>query len=169
MDSSRDFIYCQHDIPKQKWRYGFRSSAATGCGWIATYNALLILGKKIAPEKLIRFYERQFPFVNGNTGTFLFSPLIFFKRHGYDVRCTAIPSHFDRLVEDSDVCIMYYWWREKWKFGAHFVALHKTDRGIIGYNTYRTTKGPDYYGNSLGEFLKKRKYFAAVLFGIQKR
>lgn len=169
MDSSRDFIYCQHDIPKQKWRYGFRSSAATGCGWIATYNALLILGKKIAPEKLIRFYERQFPFVNGNTGTFLFSPLIFFKRHGYDVRCTAISSHFDRLVEDSDVCIMYYWWREKWKFGAHFVALHKTDRGIIGYNTYRTSKGPDYYGNSLGEFLKKRKYFAAVLFGIQKR
>ena len=83
MDSSREFIYCQHDIPKQKWRYGFRSSAATGCGWIATYNALLILGKKIAPEKLIRFYERQFPFVNGNTGTFLFSPLIFFKRHGF--------------------------------------------------------------------------------------
>ena len=169
MDSSREFIYCQHDIPKQKWRYGFRSSAATGCGWIATYNALLILGKKIAPEKLIRFYERQFPFVNGNTGTFLFSPLIFFKRHGYDVRCTAIPSHFDRLVEDSNVCIMYYWWREKWKFGAHFVALHKTDRGIIGYNTYRTSKGPDYYGNSLGEFLKKRKYFAAVLFGVQKK
>ena len=165
----QEFIYCQRDIPKNKWRYGFRSSAATGCGWIATYNALLVLGKYIVPEKLIRFYERQFPLVNGNTGTFLFSPLIFFKRHGYGVKCTAIRTHFDRMVKESDVCILYYWWRNKWKFGAHFIALHKTDSGIIGYNTYRNSKGPDSYGDSLAVFMKKKKYFGAVLFGIQKK
>lgn len=162
-----EFIYCQRDIPKNKWRYGFRSSAATGCGWIATYNALLVLGKYVAPEKLIKFYEWQLPFINGNTGTFLFSPASFFKRHGYEVKCTAIPSHFDLLVEESDVCILYFWWRRKWKMGAHFVALHKTDRGIVGYNTYRSSKGPDRYGNSLQEFLKKKKYFGAVLMGIK--
>ena len=167
MDSTKEFICCQRDIPKNQWRYGFRASAVTGCGWIATYNALLILGKYIAPEKLICFYERQFPLINGNTGTFLFSPWIFFKRHGYAVKCTIMRSHVDDLVDDSDVCIMYYWWREKWKFGAHFVALHKTDRGVIGYNTYRSSKVPDDYGDSLEAFLKKRKYFGAVLFGIQ--
>lgn len=165
----QEFIYCQRDIPKDKWRYGFRSSAATGCGWIATYNALLILGKRITPEKLIRFFERQLPLINGNTGTFLFAPAIFFWRYGYKVKCTAIPSHFDKMVEDSDVCILYFWWRRKWKFGAHFVALHKTDKGIIGYNTYRTSKGPDHYGDSLQAFLKKRKYFGAVLLGIKKK
>lgn len=169
MDSVKDFIYCQRNIPKEKWRYGFRSSAVTGCGWIATYNALLLLGKHVAPEKLIRFYERQFPLVNGNTGTFLFSPAIFFKRHGYSVKITAIPTHFDKVVEDSDVCILYYWWREKWKFGAHFVALHKTDKGIIGYNTYRNSKGPDNYGESLELFMMKKRYFGGVLFGIQKK
>lgn len=169
MEKLKEFIYCQNDIPKSKWRYGFRSSAVTGCGWIATYNALLVLGKYIAPEKIIRFYERQFPLINGNTGTFLFSPFIFFKRHGYDVKCTALFSHFDKIVEDSEVCILYYWWREKWKFGAHFVALHKTDQEVVGYNTYRTSKGPDKYGNSLEKFLKKRKYFGAVLFGIRKK
>ena len=164
-----DFIYCQRDIPKEKWRYGFRSSAVTGCGWIATYNALLILGKQIAPEKLIRFYERQFPLINGNMGTFLFSPFIFFKRHGYKVRCTVLPSHFDKVVDDAEVCVLYYWWRNKCKFGAHFVALHKTDKGIIGYNTFRTSKGPDFYGKSLETFMKNRKYFCGVLFGIQKK
>lgn len=101
----QDFIYCQRDIPKEKWRYGFRSSAATGCGWIATYNALLLLGWYIAPEKLIRFYERQLPLIHGNTGTTILAPAIFFKRHGYEVKCTAIRSRFDEMVQESDVCI----------------------------------------------------------------
>lgn len=164
----KDFIYCQHDIPKDKWRYGFRSSAATGCGWIATYNALLLLDKKPIPEKLIRFYEHQLPLIHGNTGTFLFAPAVFFQRHGYKVKCTAMLSHFDALVEESDACILYFWWHRKWKLGAHFVALHKTDKGIIGYNTYRNSKHADLYGESLKEFIKKKKYFGAVLIGIKK-
>ena len=54
-----ELIYCQRDIPQNRWRYGFRASAATGCGWIATYNALRLLGVHAEPEELIRFYERQ--------------------------------------------------------------------------------------------------------------
>ena len=38
-----DLIYNQHQIPREQWRYGLRSSAAVGCGWIATYNALRLL------------------------------------------------------------------------------------------------------------------------------
>lgn len=165
----KDFIYCQHDIPKDKWRYGFRTSVATGCGWIATYNALLILGKYVAPEKLIKYYEYQLPLIHGNAGTTIFAPAIFFKRHGYNVKCTAIPSHFDELVKESDVCILYFWWRKKWKMGAHFVCLHSTERGTIGYNTYRNSKGADFYGESLEQFLKEKKYFGAVLIGINEK
>lgn len=163
-----DFIYCQRDIPKNKWRYGFRSSAATGCGWIATYNALLLMGKQIAPEKLIKFYERQLPLIHGNTGTFLFAPAIFFKRHGYQVKCTAIRSQFDAIVRESDACILYFWWHKKWKIGAHFVALQQTEKGIMGYNTYRNSKGVDFYGDSLQEFIKKKKYFGVVLIGLKR-
>ena len=166
---NRDFIYCQHDIPKEKWRYGFRTSAATGCGWIATYNALLLLGKYIEPEKLIKFYEHQLPLIHGNTGTTFFAPAIFFKRHGYDVRCSAIRVHFDEIVNESDVCILYFWWRRKWKMGAHFVCLHRTEKGIIGYNTYKNSKGEDFYGESLEEFLKKKKYFGMVLIGVKNK
>ena len=49
-----DLIFCQRDIPKDELRYGFRTSAATGCGWIATYNALRILGRRADKEELIR-------------------------------------------------------------------------------------------------------------------
>lgn len=36
-----DMIYNQRSIPKDQLRYGFRSSAATGCGWVAIYNSTL--------------------------------------------------------------------------------------------------------------------------------
>lgn len=165
-----DFIFCQRDIPKEKWRYGFCSSAATGCGWIATYNALRLMGyKNIQPESLIRFYERQLPLIHGNAGTSVFAPAIFFKRHGFDVKCTLKRSQFDVLAKQSDVCILYFWWRKKWKTGAHFVAVQYTEKGFVGYNTYRDSKGPDMYGESLEEFLKEKKYFGAVLIGIRDR
>ena len=49
----KDLIYCQRNIPKDKWRYGLRSSAATGCGWIATHNALRLMGYETDTQKLI--------------------------------------------------------------------------------------------------------------------
>ena len=162
-------IYCQKQIPKKKWRYGFRSSAATGCGWIATYNAMVLLGRPVEPEKIIRFYERQIPLLNGNAGTFVLAPLQFFGKQGFQTACTANRKRFDRLVQQSQVCLLFYFWRRGWKLGAHFVALHSTPEGIIGYNTYRNSTGPDRYGTSLEQFLKRKKYFGAVLIGVKGR
>ena len=163
-----DLIYCQRDIPKAQWRYGFRSSAATGCGWIATYNALRLLGKEAEPEELIRFYQRQLPLIHGNCGTTILAPAFYFKKKGYKVDWASCYDRFDALAKNSDVCILFYRWHKKWQIGAHFTCLHHTDAGFIGYNTYRSSKGPDRYGQSLEKFLKDRKYFGAVLIGIRK-
>ena len=165
----KDFIYCQRDIPKEQWRYGLRSSAATGCGWIACYNALKIMGYSAVPEKLIQYFQKQLPLLNGNTGTFVLGPAMFFRKFGFPVKITIRRKNFDRLAQQSDVCIMYFWWREKFKLGAHFVAFHHTDKGYVGYNTYRRSKGPDSYGHSINRFLEKKGYFGAVLIGINNR
>ena len=163
----RDMIYCQRDIPPQELRYGFRTSAATGCGWIATYNALRILGKRARKEDLIRYYERQLPLLHGNTGTSVWGPAAFFLHHGYRVKAEIRRDRFDALVEAHPVCILFYYWRKGWKLGGHFVALHKTEAGVVGYNTYTNSTGPDHYGESLDAFLKKRGYFGCVLMGIE--
>lgn len=163
-----DFIFCQQDIPKEKWRYGFRSSAATGCGWIATYNAAKLLGMETQPEELIRFYQRQVPLIHGNLGTTILAPAWYFKKQGYRVEWTACNDRFDALAGSSDVCILYYRWHKKWKFGAHFTCLYHTSAGFLGFNTYNNSKGPDKYGSSVAAFLKSRKYFGAVLIGIRK-
>ena len=164
-----DLIYNQTKIPKGKWRYGFRSSAATGCGWIATYNALRLLGYRAEPENLIRYYERQLPLIHGNGGTSFWGPALCFHRWGFPVKLTVRREDFDRVAGESDVCILFYRWHRKWKFGAHFVTVRRTEGGFRGYNTFRTSDGPDDWGESIDGFLKKQKYYGAVLIGIQDK
>ena len=164
-----DLIYNQRDSPKDQWRYGFRSTSATGCGWIATYNALRLMNYKAIPESLIYFYEWQVPFVHGNLGTLAMAPAVFFKRHGFQVKTSSRTEEFDDLAKESDVCLLFYYWRSGVKFGAHFVALQHKDGHFIGYNTYKNSTGPDQYGPSLSEFIKKQKYFGPVLICVRDK
>ena len=162
-------IYNQKHIPKEEHRYGFRSSAATGCGWIATHNALHLMGYRTDIDELIRYYEWHLPLIHGNAGTSFWGPVLCFKNWGFPVKVVIDRKRFDAEAASADCCILFYYWRKKAKFGAHFVALHHTENGFVGYNTYSNSTGPDCYGESLDVFLKQRKYFGCVLLAIQKK
>lgn len=164
-----ELIYNQRKIPKKKWRYGFRSSAATGCGWIATFNALRLMGYQADPTELIRYYQRQFPLVNGNMGTFLFGPAIFFAQKGFKVKMIFRKKRFDQVIRDNHVCILFYYWRRKIRFGAHFAAVRFQNGKFEGYNTFSNSEGPDNFGESVEKFLKRQKYFGAVLIAVKDR
>ena len=169
MITDRQIIFNQKDIPAKQWRYGFRASAATGCGWIAAYNALRLMGYYIQPEKLIRSYERHLPLLNGPFGTFILEPFFFFKTRGFKVRLSAKQRDFDELAKSADACIMFYYWRRKFKMGAHFVSLQYKDGAFVGYNTFSNSKAADNYGISLESFLKKQRYFFPVLMAIKDK
>ena len=164
-----DLIYNQTKIPKEQWRYGFRASAATGCGWIATYNALRLMGYRAEPEDLIRYYEHQLPLIHGNAGTSFWGPGLCFRQWGFPVEFCVKRENFDRVASESDVCIIFYRWRKGYKLGAHFVTVRKTEQGFRGYNTFQNSKGPDHWGNSVDGFLKQHNYFGAVLMGIRDK
>lgn len=163
-----DLIYNQRKIPKEQWRYGLRTSAATGCGWIATYNALRLMGYRAQPEELIRCYERQLPLIHGNAGTSILAPAVFFTKKGFRVRTTSVWEEFDETVKESDVCILFYYWRKKYRLGAHFVTVQYRGGRFTGYNTFRSSEGPDDYGASLEQFLRAHHYFGPVLIGIRR-
>ena len=165
--NDKDMIYNQKKIPKDQWRYGIRSSAAVGCGWIAAYNALRLMGYHAEPEKLIRYYERHLPVLNGTLGTFVMTPVQLFRKLGFEVTVTVRRSDFDGLAKSSDVCILFYHWIRLPKLGAHFAAVQYEDGQFTGYNTYKNSRGPDRYGESLEDFLKQKKYFGTVLIGIR--
>lgn len=159
----------QRNIPKGQWRYGLRSSAATGCGWIATYNALRLMGYKTDIEKLIRYYEWQLPLIHGNAGTSFWGPAVCFRSWGFPVEICLRRQTFDELLQRSDVCILFYHWKKQYRLGAHFIALQRKDGSITAYNTYRNSSGPDNLGSSLETFLSNHKYFGCVLIGIRNK
>ena len=92
-----------------------------------------------------------------------------FQNWGFPVKIILDRKRFDREAETADACILFYRWRKKARLGAHFVALHHTDKGFVGYNTFRNSTGPDHYGDSLEGFLKARSYFGCVLMAICKK
>ena len=165
----KELIYNQNHIPREQWRYGFRSSADTGCGWIATHNALRLLGYETDIKELIRYYQRQLPLIHGNAGTSFWGPAELFHRWGFPVKVSVKLSEFDALARSSDVCILFYYWAKAPRFGAHFVALRHTEAGFTGYNTYKNSTGPDDYGPSLQEFIRQRKFFGCILIGIRDK
>ena len=165
----KELIYNQGRIPRHRWRYGLRASAVVGCGWIAVYNALRLMHYRTEPEDLIRYFERQLPLIHGNAGTSFWGPAACFKSWGFPVEVILDRRKFDEAAKSADACILFYRWHRKYKLGAHFVALHHTDRGFVGYNTYRNSTGPDTYGYSLEKFLAQRKYFGCILICIQKK
>ena len=157
-------IYNQNKIPKNQWRYGFRSSAATGCGWIATYNALKLLGKQESPQKLINYYERQLPLINGNFGTQFWGPYAYFKHHGFETKLIMNPEKFDEYAED--VNILFYHWRDGIQLGAHFICVQKTTEGYVSYNTYKNSTGPSRL-DSITKFATKPGHFWTALITVK--
>ena len=165
----KDLIYNQRQIPKDQWRYGFRTSADTGCGWIATYNALRLLGYRTEPEQLIRYYERQLPLIHGNAGTSFWGPALCMKQLGFPVEMVVDRKKFDEAARDSDVCILFYRWHQKYRLGAHFVAIGQEGGKFTGYNTFRSSQGPDDWGESIDRFMEKHRFFGGVLICIRDK
>ena len=92
-----DLILNQTEIPAEQWRYGLASSARTGCGWIAVYNTLVLLGEDPEPEALIRALRRQLPLLHGTFGTLCLGPAILLGKMGYPVCTSSDVSRFDAL------------------------------------------------------------------------
>ena len=163
----RRLIYNQRQLPGQL-RYGLRPSRETGCGWIAVYNALELMGGHAEPQALIRYFERQAPLLNGNMGTVLWGPAQCFRQWGFETKTLFRREQFDLAARQAQACILFYRWRRGWKVGAHFVALEPVEGGFVGYNTYKNSCGPDAYGPSLEAFLRRRGYFGAVLLTLKR-
>ena len=164
-----ELIYNQRNIPKETYRYGLRASASVGCGWVATHNALQLMGYKTDIEELIRYYEWQLPLIHGNAGTSFWGPAVCFRKWGFPVKLILDRKQFDQAAKEADVCILFYRWHKKCSLGAHFVALHYGETGFTGYNTYRNSTGPDPYGDSLDGFLKYKNYYGCVLMAISDK
>ena len=165
----KKFIYNQRDIPADQWRYGLRSSAKTGCGWIAAYNALQLLDYTVEIPDLISYCEHQLPLIHGNFGTSFWGPAQCFRHWGFPVELWFDRKKFDQAARNAPASILFFRWRNGKKLGAHFVALRYNGSQFIGFNTYTTSRRPDAYGESLEAFIAQHHYFGCILTTIQPK
>ena len=151
-----------------KLRYGLSTIGPLGCGWVATYNALIMLGNRLEPCDIIKSFEmNNLPF-NGLFGTNNYNIARFFVEKDYDVTITNLEDYdltntkdletVHKLVKQKNtVHILLY----KNPGVGHFIALKYNGEDIQNKDVYITynenTKGNG-VANSINEFIPSDSY-----------
>ena len=143
------FIHAQSDLANYKM--GDTTSDKMGCGWVATYNALIILGTYATPANLIYEFEMK-----GLVGGGILASQVkqYFNEHGYSVKSHMIlNSNLDSLIRGCRVMILAFGWYNlsKLEYGFHMVAI-----------TYDSNKGKFLIYNETGYNLSGPKEEASM-------
>lgn len=158
------FIYDQNSGKAANLRFGFFKSSFNGCGWIATYNALILLGKKPKAEDIISEYELTGAVLCGVFGVQPYAVTHYFRFRGYKVETTYNPKKVDSVAKKHTCNILFYWHSS----GAHYFATKWDGTQFVGYNVWGST-GPEYLGTSLSKkFHNNNKRKLGVLISISK-
>jgi len=102
---------------------GFNEGWYNGCGWVATYNALILLGNPVHPAEIVRYFEASGGTVLGGIfGTYPNTIEAYLKGLGFNVNHTLFPQlsgGIDDAVKASRVCILAY----AHTSAAHYIAV----------------------------------------------
>lgn len=150
-------------------RIGKHNFSHSGCGAIATFNAMSVAGCEPKIEEIVEFYERKGLILYATMGV---NPLGV-KRYlsQQDVNWTKYSGKqdWDACLKDGQVGIMLYWWANAKNCGAHYVAIEKLEDGVRVYNVYNTRDCSFTY-KDIQTFLSSGSYRKAVaLFVIDKK
>ena len=156
------YIYNQNTGVASQYWFGLFRSSHNGCGWIATYNALIMLGNPQEPYKIISYYEKWGALVYGAAGILPTAVAGYFRSRGYTVKVSYNTSKFDTQAKSNTANVLFYWHDN----GAHNIAVRWNGWEFIGYNVYSGDSGPKYLGASLAAFLKTNGYTGAMLTSI---
>lgn len=121
--------------PVKDMRYGISNIARAGCGVIAVYNALLLLGNPHRFQDVVAWGDRGAAALFGLLGTRLWKTKKLFRRLGYTVTAVRDETLFDRCAQDADVCLFTYWNQKgSIRQGMHTVCLQYCSGAIDVYN-----------------------------------
>ena len=117
----------QHQRPANQIRMGstegMNEGWYNGCGWVATYNALILLGDPRHPAEIVRFFEESNGTVMGGVfGTYPNTIERYIRSLGFSVDHTLFPQlsmNIDDAIKASRVSILAY----AHTSAAHYVAI----------------------------------------------
>lgn len=156
------YIYNQSQGIAAQYKFGFFRSDHNGCGWIATYNALIMLDDPQTPDKIISYYEKRGALFWGGAGINPTAVAGYFRSRGYTVKVSYNTSNFDKQAKSNTANILFYWHSE----GAHNIAVQWDGRRFVGYNITSWDSDPIPLGTSLAAWLKTNGFTGPMLTSI---
>ena len=138
-------------------RLGGFGAGWNGCGWIAVYNAMIMIGNPQQAADVIRFFDRA-----GNTilyGTFGASPTAISEYLGSQKltgKMNAVPfvmpNNIETVAKQATACILLYIHDS----GAHYVALRWNGTEYEVYNS------PGFKYASIEEYINRVGTFVTI-------
>jgi tetratricopeptide (TPR) repeat protein len=102
---------------------GMNEGWYNGCGWIAVYNALILLDSPVHPAEIVRNFEESGGTVfDGIYGTYPNAIVKYLRSLGYDVNYNLFPQitmNLDEVIKASQVSILAY----VHSSAAHYITI----------------------------------------------
>lgn len=127
-------------------RFGEGTSDNNGCGWIATYNALKMLGEDPDAAEIIKDLEQKGSLRRGTLGADPNYIGVYFRNKGYKVTYSYVEQDFEKIAGRADANIYMYL---RPNISGHYVAFRPESRNVDG-----TVKTYTFYnsGSERGEW-----------------
>ena len=105
-------------------RFGVATSDYNGCGWVALYNVLRLLGERMTVADAVREMEGGL-WLRGRAGASPLRLIRVLRKHGCTVTTSARKAQFDAAAGDRAGVVFYL--RSHLSSGAHFAAFSRPD------------------------------------------
>lgn len=149
-------------------RIGSHSFAHSGCGAIATFNALCMAGLKPDMAEIVDFYEHKGLIFNAGLGVNPAAVKKYLSLNGLTWKAYKGKQNWDACLKDNQAAIMLYWWVSPKGLGAHYVSVEKCPKGVRVYNAYGN-RDVAYEFEDIQAFLESGNYKRVVsMFVIDK-
>ena len=149
-------------------RIGLKKAAHCGCGAIAVYNAMSMIGKEPQLHDIVAAIEKRGLLFYGMFGTNPVAIGKYLTRQGIVWKRYKNAAQVEQEYEDGDAVICLYNWASKSGLGAHYVALGRENGVWKGYNVYsRSDKIYEY--KSLQAFIDADEYARPVTWFLVKK
>ncbi len=142
---SDGFIYDQRRC--KGLRYGWTDSAKTGCGWIACYNLLHLLGFDYLPTAVCATMAAWLPF-GGLIGTHVLPLFIWLRKHT-PLRIALISNYTPVRLKRSKGGIVWYFTGK----GLHYAAFSNCGGGKFHF--FNAVYGDKHLRCTLSDFRKR--------------
>ena len=149
--------YINDQSKVDQFRMGRAGAAWNGCGWIAAYNAMIMLSNPQQPAEVISYFDNAWGNIAlGAFGTNPQAMANYFKSQGFSQQYNIVPGFMppdtERVAQNASACILLYAHSQ----GAHYAALKWNGKS---YDVYNDWGGPyssitNYMSNVGGTFIR---------------